>query len=249
MRVRRFVWSVALSLGAICTTSSAQPVLIDFEQTPGMVNSPGAPIPEESRLADQYVASHGVRFASGAPYVAVVIHGPGTPSGTRIIGGSTPGGQLTYLQAFPLTATFVDPTGTSPRIVSEVSVRGDLFSIPGTKTLEAYGLNDALLASQTRDDSDPNPLFVSAPGIHYVRFYSSSATVGFDDLRFDAPTSPCTGDANGDNVVNFSDVSAVLTSFGADYAPGTGPGDANGDGLVNFGDITAVLTNFNAMCP
>lgn len=248
MSVRHFIWSVALGMGVMCATVSAQPVLVDFELIPGMSNSPGAAIPTESRLADQYVASHGVRFASGSPFIGVVIHGPGTPSGSRLVGGSTPGGQLTYQQSNPLRAIFVDPTGTSPRVVSEVSVRGDLISIAGTKTLEAYGLNDALLASQTLDDSNPNPLYVSAPGIHYVRFYSSSATIGFDDLRFTPPAMPCSGDANGDGVVTFADVSAVLTSFGATYAPGTGPGDADGDGFVNFSDITAVLTNFNASC-
>jgi hypothetical protein len=55
---------------------------------------------------------------------------------------------------------------------------------------------------------------------------------------------PCLGDANGDNLVNFSDVTAVLANFG-----GSGPnGDANGDNFVNFADVTAVLANFGADC-
>lgn len=63
-----------------------------------------------------------------------------------------------------------------------------------------------------------------------------------------APPPTCQGDANGDNLINFSDVTAVLANFGADYSPGTGAGDANADGPVNFADITAVLANFGGNC-
>lgn len=61
---------------------------------------------------------------------------------------------------------------------------------------------------------------------------------------------PCTGDANADRLVNFADITAVLTAFGS-----TGPiappiaGDANHDGSVNFADITSVLTQFSQVCP
>jgi hypothetical protein len=63
----------------------------------------------------------------------------------------------------------------------------------------------------------------------------------------DAPPPPvCQGDVNGDGVVNFSDLNAVLTDFGA---TGSGiPGDVNGDGVVNFADLNTVLTNFGFVC-
>lgn len=66
-----------------------------------------------------------------------------------------------------------------------------------------------------------------------------------------APPPPvCLGDANGDNMVNFADITAVLTNFGNVYQPGSGgAGDANNDGPVNFADITTVLTNFGNTCP
>ncbi len=60
---------------------------------------------------------------------------------------------------------------------------------------------------------------------------------------------PCPGDANGDGVVNFGDITSVLVNFGNNYLPGTGPGDANRDGVVNFSDVTSVLVNFGAVCP
>ncbi len=59
----------------------------------------------------------------------------------------------------------------------------------------------------------------------------------------------CAGDANGDRVVNFADITGVLSNWQADYRPGAGPGDANGDGMVNFADITGVLSNWQATCP
>jgi hypothetical protein len=52
----------------------------------------------------------------------------------------------------------------------------------------------------------------------------------------------CRGDANGDRVVNFADLNAVLADFGVS---GEAPaGDVNCDGVVNFGDLNTVLANF-----
>ena len=56
----------------------------------------------------------------------------------------------------------------------------------------------------------------------------------------------CPGDANGDNIVNFADLNAVLADFGA-----TGPnlpGDVDGDGAVDFADLNLVLSNFGLGC-
>jgi hypothetical protein len=56
----------------------------------------------------------------------------------------------------------------------------------------------------------------------------------------------CEGDTNGDNVVNFTDLNAVLASFGQS---GVGiSGDVTGDGVVNFSDLNLILSNFGAMC-
>jgi hypothetical protein len=54
----------------------------------------------------------------------------------------------------------------------------------------------------------------------------------------------CQGDANGDFIVNFSDISSILSNWG-----GAGPaGDANHDGAVNFIDVSAVLSAWGAPC-
>jgi formylglycine-generating enzyme required for sulfatase activity len=70
-------------------------------------------------------------------------------------------------------------------------------------------------------------------------------SVGF---RLASPVLACSGDANGDGVVNFTDLNAVLTSFGQSVPPGTG-GDVNDDGVVNFTDLNEVLANFGVECP
>lgn len=65
-----------------------------------------------------------------------------------------------------------------------------------------------------------------------------------------APRGVCTlglyADANGDRVVNFTDLNIVLSNFGQS---GTGvPGDVNRDGQVNFADVNAVLSNWEEHC-
>jgi hypothetical protein len=77
----------------------------------------------------------------------------------------------------------------------------------------------------------------------------TSVTEDLSNLAFVPPL--CPGDANGDRVVNFADITAVLANFGSVYPPGVlnGPGDANHDGSVTFADVTAVLANFGVPCP
>ncbi|MDX2115890.1 MAG: dockerin type I domain-containing protein [Planctomycetota bacterium] len=81
---------------------------------------------------------------------------------------------------------------------------------------------------------------------------NSGGAVHFDDvtIAIAAPPAFCAGDANGDEFVNFSDITEVLRFFNTTYTPGSaGPGDANNDGIVNFSDITEVLRQFNTACP
>lgn len=60
---------------------------------------------------------------------------------------------------------------------------------------------------------------------------------------------PCPGDADGNGMVNFADITNVLANFGNVYPGGDGPGDGDHNGTVNFADITAVLANFGVPCP
>ena len=255
---RAWLRGVAIGVAlALALQATAQPILLTFEDFPAMSNSPGASIPAASRLSDFYLATHGVRFFSGSPFVAVVNHGANTPSGTNILGGSTLGGQLTYQSTFPVQAAFFDPTGTVQYVVSTVSIRGDLQPIPGNKTLEAYDVNGNLLGSDTQPDSNPAPLAVSAAGIHRIRMFSQSATVGFDDLRFDTPkpATACPGDLNGDTVVDDADFQIFALAYNildcADPGMPSGcPSDLNRDSIVDDTDFLAFVIAYNAvLCP
>lgn len=61
--------------------------------------------------------------------------------------------------------------------------------------------------------------------------------------------SPCLGNTNGDQTVDFADITKVLEFWGANYAPGTGPGDSDCDGMVDFVEITLVLSQWANPCP
>lgn len=54
----------------------------------------------------------------------------------------------------------------------------------------------------------------------------------------------CPGDADGNNVVNFADITKVLENWGM-----PGPyGDADGNNSVNFADITKILEFWGVSC-
>lgn len=59
------------------------------------------------------------------------------------------------------------------------------------------------------------------------------------------------GDPHEDGVVNFTDITAVLASFGNQYPPSVEayPGDANFDSKVNMNDVSIVLSRFGMRCP
>ena len=57
---------------------------------------------------------------------------------------------------------------------------------------------------------------------------------------------PCAGDVDFDRVVNFADLNAVLSSFGAQDI--TLPADLNASGVVDFSDLNLVLSAFGVTC-
>src|SRR2546422_1945722 len=109
--------ALAFTICILGYTVHAAPATIDFEGLPGMPNAI-VPVPTSSQLSDQFLSTLGVQFSSGSPYVAVVDLGFGHPtSGRNAIGGTTPGGLLTYNAAYPIVATFFDPSNpTTPGI-------------------------------------------------------------------------------------------------------------------------------------
>ncbi len=86
------------------------------------------------------------------------------------------------------------------------------------------------------------PIFILPDG-----YTANSTVLGIVNNQFPPP--PCEGDADGDFMVNFGDITNVLTNWGANYAPASGPGDSNHDGVVDFADITNSLGNWGSACP
>ncbi|HBS29707.1 MAG TPA: hypothetical protein DEB06_09725, partial [Phycisphaerales bacterium] len=61
------------------------------------------------------------------------------------------------------------------------------------------------------------------------------------------PIPPCPGDANFDRVVDFDDVTAVLSGWGSPGATRR-EGDTNDDQVVDFEDIQSIMSNWLAEC-
>ncbi|MFD1612781.1 PEPxxWA-CTERM sorting domain-containing protein [Sphingomonas tabacisoli] len=190
---------LAASAVLALTAPAAANTVITFETQadgvtpfPAMSNSPGAAVPAGSQLSNQFLATNGVTFSSGAGYVAVVDHVPGcgatcTPTPPNIIGGTAANGTLSY--STPITAAFFSTANTSLKATTGfVRVLGDKFPDGSIATLEAYGVGGNLLGSVSVNEGNVfgqgADLSLSLAGIQSVRFYSNGATIGFDNFEF-----------------------------------------------------------------
>jgi hypothetical protein len=117
-------------------------------------------------------------------------------SGVNGIGGSTDAGNLTYDMAFPVTASFFDPTNPSVQAVTDfVSVRGDMIGHSvASPTLFAYDVNENLIGSDSVLDTGGQTMSVNVPGIHSVRFIgfaqpdTGTGGIALDDFGFNEVT-------------------------------------------------------------
>lgn len=179
-------------IAAMTIAGQSQAALITFEEAvvTSMSNSPGTPVTGDAQLSNQYLATHGVLFSSGAGYAAVVDHGfdAYTPTAPNLIGGTSSNGNLNY--AALITATFFTTANTSVfATTNSVSVLGDwLGANSGTVTLSAFDIFGNFLGS-TSDTDDKPPgqgpiLSLNLAGIHSVSFSGTTGTVGFDNFQF-----------------------------------------------------------------
>ncbi|MBL8746409.1 MAG: hypothetical protein JNK58_08650 [Phycisphaerae bacterium] len=132
----------------------------------------------------------------------------------------------------------IEPQFVSPLGNDGMSATGDEnFSLFGTSPLIDAGNNTHLPADIIRDYAGNNRLLDGNA--------DSIITVDLGAYEFVLPPPPhCYGDANGDRVVNFADITNTLSNWGA---PGP-EGDADDSGIVNFADITATLTAWGSNC-
>lgn len=173
----------------------AHATVITFEELPNglaaMGNAPGAAIPTNSQLTNQYLASSGVSFTSQAGYAALVNHGGGNPTASvpNIIGGTTSSGGLDYNA--PITISFFDVANTSTKATTDTfKIQGDWFPLgSGQVFATAFGIQGNVLG--TTSDMDNKVFGVSGPvlqfslsGIHSVVISGNNGTVGFDQLEY-----------------------------------------------------------------
>lgn len=94
---------------------------------------------------------------------------------------------------------------------------------------------------------------VSGMMVNNVSVYGGSspntpneAWISYFDVSGEAPSEPCMGDINNDGVRNSTDLSLLLTVFGAS-GPDL-PEDLNDDGIVDSTDLSELLAMFGAPC-
>jgi hypothetical protein len=178
--------TLTLCLGLIAMESSSLrgDVVIDFEGLTGMGNSPGSPVPAANQLSDQDLATDGVLFSSASPFAALVNLGVGHATSGSIGIGATNGSQALDYSGSIIASFFLSGSPGPLAVTDFVTVRGDTIGIGGPITLQAYDVGGNLLASDVEIDAGGTLLSVSVAGIHSVRFFSSTATVAFDDFSF-----------------------------------------------------------------
>lgn len=128
-------------------------------------------------------------------------------------------------------------------------------SDPDDPSLRAYrGAAEALALTEPRTAATRFERLTSAGEMSASGWYQSGGAdrnhltlAGFNALAerelLAAMPLLCPGDADGNGVVDFGDITAALTEFGR-CAPLPGMGDADGDRFVSFADVTAVLTHW-----
>jgi hypothetical protein len=190
---RKLHYIVFPVLLAIANLSHAALTTLDFEDLPGMPLLAPVPIPDESKLSDNYLDEFGVLFSSGSPYVAVTNLGAAATSGQNGILATRADGTRT--NTVPISISFFKPGDSAiPFITSSVSAKTDLWGTNGiySATLHAYDVTGTLLGSASVPDSNGQLLAFSAEGIHRFELSSSApdtAGIAFDDVTFDS-TSP-----------------------------------------------------------
>ena len=108
--MRRLLFGVAILF--IIQSAGKAAIVLNFDDlTSTTAYSNGQPVPANTRLSTQYLATDGIRFSSGSPYVAVGNYGSAAPSGTSAIAGTSASGDFDY--AATVFFTFWDPADTS----------------------------------------------------------------------------------------------------------------------------------------
>lgn len=152
---------------------------------------------------------------------------------------------------------FDDDWGAYTIGATDVPIPGEgwrtfLFDIPVRATAPPANWTIIQFGFKSPPSPDWNALLQN---VSQVRFFYGHPEFFFIfqmwDVSLDnALVTYCPDDTNGDGVVNFAELNAVLSAFGQVNVPPSplSPGDMNGDGVVNFADLNRVLSRFGQSC-
>ncbi len=167
-----------------------------------------------------------------------------------------PGANVEMGEAFTVTVTFHEDVVATP---AHFALAGDVAGSIAFDFVYDAGTTTATLAPLAPPPPDRYTLTVSdgvvdvAAGIALDGEVSDPADPaalpsgdglagGAATVRFEIVSGAIPGDANGDGVVDFGDILAILAAWGP---CGQCPEDVNGDGAVNFADLLVVLGNWS----
>ena len=134
---------------------------------------------------------------------------------------------------------FVDPLGPDGR--GDTTADNDYHLLPFSPCIDSG--SNIIFIEDVKSDFDDNPRFVDDLGTPDTGD-GDSPIIDIGPYEFQG-TSLCTADLTGDGVLNFFDVSAFLSAFGAQNPSA----DFAADGRFDFFDVSAFLQLFSAGCP
>ncbi len=171
----------------------------------------------------------------------------------EFFGATTGGGtDITGLAVHPITGTMYALSNDLDAIVIVNPLTAETTQV-GTNGL---GFDAWSLGGLDFSDDDQTLWMVSTPDgeVRTVNLATGIASPPIGQLGFvcsglawvDEPL-PCPGDFDGDRVVTFADLNALLDTWGLDVEPWQ-DGDVNGDGYVDFQDLNELLDRWGAEC-
>jgi hypothetical protein len=251
MSDRRFIRVLACSAAMAAATSSFAQVCSDFDPpSMGAWGCCGGPV----------FASDGISYTT-EPFVFA--GGGGTGGGMATIVGSCNGAPghslwLSNIRVAPDISDyfsspgvrrvkfFYDDFGGSVNLrVNGVlaSAFDDFADIPGA-FFAGVGANLTVVAVWTGVSWRGTVTIEALPGDCLADVAIGGQELCIDDVCAESPCGPCPEDVDGDGVVGFADLLAVLA---APWGPCGGcPEDVTGDGAVGFPDLLAILAGWGA---
>ncbi|MCH2148054.1 MAG: dockerin type I domain-containing protein [Phycisphaerales bacterium] len=135
---------------------------------------------------------------------------------------------------------------------------GGLWFVEGTEA----SISDCLFKHNVSNVSGSAGSFIGATAEVSNSFFCGNEEVNGDSYSdligtwvdgggnefLDACPGECPGDANGDGVVDVTDLLAVIYDWGVCDPEGVCSGDLNGDGLANVDDLLMVIANWGTSC-